>query len=225
LLKKALDGLKQAPRAWYSKIDDHLHSLGFKKSLSESTLYSKCSGADILIISLYVEDLFVTGSKTCLIEDFKLEMMKMFEITDLGLMAYFLGMEIKQNEDDVFICKKKYTQDIIKQFHMEDCKVMGTPMKQKEKLSIDDGEEKMDEAYYRRLIGSLMYLTTTKLDILYAVSLSSRLMHCASDLHLRAAKLIVKYIKGTINYGVKFHKSENLDLSDILIVIGLVNLI
>jgi len=95
LLKKALYGLKQAPRAWYSRIDEHLQNLGFAKSFSKSTLYVKQNGAIILIISLYVDDLLVTGNNTSLVEKFKQEMMKVFEMTDLGLMTFFLGMEIK----------------------------------------------------------------------------------------------------------------------------------
>ena len=87
--------LKQAPRAWYSKIDEHLLNLGFSKSLFESTLYVKHNGASILIISLYVDDLLVTGNHTSLVEKFKLEMMEVFEMMDLGLMTFFLGMEIK----------------------------------------------------------------------------------------------------------------------------------
>lgn len=104
LLKKALYRLKQAPRAWYSRIDDHLLSLGFVKSLSESTLYVKRNHADILIISLYVDDLLMTGTNEFFIDDFKTEIMKVFEMTDLGLMAYFFGMDIKQSQDEVFIC-------------------------------------------------------------------------------------------------------------------------
>ena len=96
LLKKALYGLKQAPKAWYSKIDEHLQHLGFAKSLSESTLYVKQTGDDILIISLYVDDFFVTGNNTCNVEKFKQEMMDVFEMTDLGLMTFFLGMEVVQ---------------------------------------------------------------------------------------------------------------------------------
>ena len=107
LLKKALYGLKQAPRAWYSKIDEHLLSLGFAKSLSESTLYVKHSNAETLIISLYVDDLLVTRSNVMLIEQFKQEMMKVFEMTNLGVMAYFLGMEIRQDQQGVFICQRK----------------------------------------------------------------------------------------------------------------------
>jgi hypothetical protein len=95
LLKKALYGLKQAPRAWYSKIDEHLSSLGSQKSMSEATLYVKCKGDNLLIVSLYVDDLLITGGNAKLVEEFKREMMKIFEMTDLGLMTYFLGMEIK----------------------------------------------------------------------------------------------------------------------------------
>ena len=104
LLKKALYGLKQALRAWYNRINEHLLDLGFAKSLSESTLYVKHNGVGIPIISLYVDDLLVTGNHTSLVEKFKLEMMEVFEMTDLGLMTFFLGMEIKQSEHEVFIC-------------------------------------------------------------------------------------------------------------------------
>ncbi|KAA0033140.1 Retrovirus-related Pol polyprotein from transposon TNT 1-94 [Cucumis melo var. makuwa] len=122
LLKKDLYGLKQAPRAWYSKIDEHLLSLGFLKSLSESTLYVKHNGTGILIVSLYVDDLLVTGNNANYIQNFKWEMIKMFEMTDLGLMSYFLGIEIKQGQGEVFICQKKYTKEMLKKFKMVECK-------------------------------------------------------------------------------------------------------
>ena len=212
LLKKPLYGLKQAPRSWYSRIDDHLLSLGFVKSLSESTLYIKHYEGDILVIFLYVDDLLVTGNNAALIDEFKLEMMKVLEMTDLGLMTYFLGMEIKQSQDEVFVCQKKYAKEILKKFHMEDCKSMSTPMNQKEKLSKEDGTEKVDEAHFRSLIGSLMYLSATRPDILIAVSILSRFMHCASEIHLKAAKRVVRYINGTINFGIKFKKSKEFKL-------------
>jgi len=104
LLKKALYGLKQAPRAWYGRIDDYLIGSGFQKSLSEATLYVKRINDDILIISLYVDDLLVTGSNTVQVAEFKLNMMQVFEMTDLGLMSVFLGMEIMQNREEIFIC-------------------------------------------------------------------------------------------------------------------------
>ncbi|XP_047252241.1 secreted RxLR effector protein 161-like [Capsicum annuum] len=130
-------------------------------------------------------------------------------MTDLGLMSYFLGMEIKQGQNELFICQKKYAKEILKKFYMEDCKEISTPMNQKEKLSKNDGAEKMEETYFRGLAGRLMYLTTTRPDILYVVSILSRFMHCDSELHLKVAKRVIRYIKGTINYGVKFQKNPN----------------
>lgn len=107
-LEKALYGLKQAPRTWYSKIDGYFIDQGFRRSKSEPTLYIKSQGnTNILIISLYVDDLIVTGNNSKLIEAFKKDMMNMFEMSDLGLMHYFLGMEISQEEEVIFISKKK----------------------------------------------------------------------------------------------------------------------
>jgi len=103
---------------------------------------------------------------------------------------------------------KKYAKEILKKFLMEQCKVVSTPMNQKEKFSKEDGADKIDEGYYRSLIGCLMYLTATRPDILFAVSLLSRFMHCASEMHLIVAKRILRYIKGTIDFGVKFKKCQ-----------------
>jgi len=183
LLQKALYGLKQAPKAWYSRIDEHLLNLGFVKSLSKATLYVKLKDNDVLIVSLYVDDILVTGSNELLVEEFKQEMMNVFEMTDLGLMTYFLGIEVKQSQNEVFICQKKYAKEILKKFQMEECKATSTPMNQKEKLNKNDGADKVDEGYFRSMIGCLMYLTTTVPDILFAVSLLSHFMHGASELH------------------------------------------
>lgn len=138
--------------------------------------------------------------------------MQVFEMTDLGLMSYVLGMEIKQDKNMVFICQKKYANEILKKFQMEECKAVSTPMNEKEKFSKEDGADKVDEIYFRSLIGCLMYLTATRPDILFAVSLLSRFMHCASVIHFRAAKRILRYIKGTINFGVKFEKNQRFKL-------------
>jgi len=141
--------------------------------------------------------------------------MKMvFEMTDLGLMTYFLGMEIKQSQDEVFICQKKYAKEILKKFQMEDCKAMGTPMNQKEKLVKEDESPKVDEVEFISLIKCLMYLTTTIPDILNAVSILSRFMHCPNETHMRAAKRVIRYIKGTWNFGVKFLKHKEFKLTD-----------
>ncbi|XP_071916242.1 uncharacterized mitochondrial protein AtMg00810-like [Coffea arabica] len=208
-LKKALYGLKQAPRSWYSRIDAHLMNLGFEKSLSEFTLYIKKVDGEIVVISLYVDDLLVTGSSKELIDKFKKEMEDVFEMTDIGMMSFFLGMEIQQKQNEVFLCQQKYAKEVLKNFNMEGCKSTATPMNQKEKFCKEDGAEKVDEEPYRSLIGCLMYLTTTRPDIMQAVSLLSRYMHCASEIHFQAAKRILRYVKDTVDYGIRFSQVKD----------------
>ncbi|XP_030449874.2 uncharacterized mitochondrial protein AtMg00810-like [Syzygium oleosum] len=193
-------------------MDEHLLGLGFKKSLSESTLYVKKLVSDLVVVSLYVDDMLVTGSNSAQITAFKQEMMKMFEMTDLGEMSYFLGMEVRQTQNEVFICQKKYMKEILKRFNVEECKSVSTPTGQKEKLQKKDGSEPADERVYRSLIGCLMYLTTTRPDIMFTVSVLSRFLNCASELHMVAAKRVLRYLKGTLSYGNKFCKIQKFKL-------------
>jgi hypothetical protein len=139
-------------------------------------------------------------------------MLNAFKMIDLSLMSYFLGMKVKQSNDGIFICEKKYAKEILKKFHMKNWKNTNTPMNLKQKFSKNDGINKVDEGQYRSLIRCLMYLTITRSDIAFVVSLLSRFMHCASELHLQGAKRIVRYIKGIINYGIKFSHLQNFKL-------------
>ncbi|KAL0440932.1 UNVERIFIED_CONTAM: Retrovirus-related Pol polyprotein from transposon RE2 [Sesamum radiatum] len=125
-LKKALYGLKQTPRAWYSRIDKYFMDRGFRRSLSEPTLYIKSQGTDTLIVSLYVDDLIYIGNNEKMIQVFKEDMMKTFEMSDLGLMHFFLGIEINQEKEGIFICQRKYTETLLKKFKMESCKTVTT---------------------------------------------------------------------------------------------------
>ena len=220
LLKKALYGLKQALRAWYNKSDEHLLNLGFAKSLSESTLYVKHNGAGILIILLYVDDLLVTGNHTSLEEKLKLEIMEVFEMMDLGLMTFFLRMEIKQSEHEVFICQKKHAKEILKKFKLDECKDIRTPMNQKEKLSKDDGTNRIDQTYFRSMIGCLMYLIAIRLDILNVVIILSRFIHCASEMHLKATKRVIRYVKGTCDLASNLREPKSSSWLVFQIVIG-----
>ena len=200
-LKKTSYGLKQTPRAWYSRIDDFLLKIGFNKSLSESTLYVRIQDCDIIVISLYVDNLLVTGSNFDLVKQFKDQMLKTFEMIDLGEMSYFLGMEIVEK---LCICERGATE--IQYGNLQNDK-HSTLLMQNEKLCKDDGVDKVNGHLYRSLIGCLMYLTATRPNILYVVNLLSRFMHCASELHFKTAKRVLRYIKGTIDYGVMFKRS------------------
>ena len=137
----------------------------------------------------------MTGNKVSLVQEFKQETMEVFEMTNLGMMSYFLGMEIQQNDYEIFIFQKKYAKEILKKFKLEECKGMNTPMNSKKKLNKEDGVEKVDEGHFRSMVGCLLYLTLTRPDILNLVSILSRFMHCASELNLKAAKRVLRYVK------------------------------
>ncbi|KAJ8635046.1 hypothetical protein MRB53_009313 [Persea americana] len=154
----------------------------------------------------------IRGSSMAQIDTFTREMKDVFEMTDLGKVKFFLGMESKQQKNEIFICQHKYAREILKKFHMEGCKPKATPMNQKEKFCKEDGAAKVDERLYRTLISCLMYLTATRLDIMNAISILSRYMHSASEIHFQAAKRIVRYIKDTIDYGLQFCKVKNFTL-------------
>ncbi|XP_028066702.1 uncharacterized protein LOC114269573 [Camellia sinensis] len=155
---------------------------------------------ELIVVSVYVDDFLITGTNKELLKEFKVELLNVFEMLDLGLMSYFLGMEVKQRQHEVFICQQKYAKEILKKFHMEDCKAISTPMNQKEKFSKDDGVDKVDEGLHRSLIGCLMYLTATRPDIMHAVSLLSRFMHCASEVHFQASKRILSFGSGMFSW-------------------------
>ncbi|VVA34844.1 Hypothetical predicted protein, partial [Prunus dulcis] len=172
-LKKALYGLKQAPRTWYAEIDKYFSHSGFQKSQSEPTLYILKKGASILIVSLYVDDLIFTGNDEHLIQQFKKDMMSTYEMSDLGLLHYFLGIEVSQTENGIFISQKKYAENILKKFNLLGCKSVATPLIANEKMRKFDGAKKADAKKYRSLVGSFLYLTATRPDIMFAASLLS----------------------------------------------------
>jgi hypothetical protein len=135
-LKKSLYGLKQAPRAWYGRIDSFLTSLGFTKSKADSNLYFKIMDNEPIILLLYVDELFLTGEEK-LITECKKRFAATFEMKDLGLMHYFLGLEVWQSPERIFLNQGKYTVEILKRFDMLECKSMNIPMEAKLKLLVD----------------------------------------------------------------------------------------
>jgi hypothetical protein len=139
-LKKALYGLKQEPRVWYNIIHSYFNEQGFRRSKSEPTLYIKTQGnSNTLIVSLYVDDLIYMGNNKEMIQEFKKDMIKTFKMINLGLMHYFLGIEISQENEEIFISQKKYTESLLKKFQMTGCKAVATPFVTNEKLQKEDG--------------------------------------------------------------------------------------
>ncbi|XP_042441173.1 secreted RxLR effector protein 161-like [Zingiber officinale] len=147
-----------------------------------------------------------------MVEDFKLAMMKKFEMSDLGLMRYFLGFQVKQSSGEIFISQEKYVEDLLKKFQMLSCKPVPTPMALNEKLQQEDDNEMADEKLYRSLVGSWIYLTNTRPDIVQPVSVLSRFMSKPSKVHYAAAKRVLRFLQGTMKHGLRYVKESNNDL-------------
>ncbi|KAI5353802.1 hypothetical protein L3X38_006696 [Prunus dulcis] len=207
-LTKALYGLKQAPRAWYEEINSYFIKTGFYRSPSEATLYTKMSTSGILIVSLYVDDIIYTGSSKEMMAAFKNDMMRQYEMTDLGLLHHFLGLGVLQTDTCIFLHQKKYAKTLLDKFGLKDCKSVATPLAVNEKLSKVDGSELADETLYRQMVGSLLYLTATRPDIMFAASLLARFMHNPTKKHMGTAKRVLRYIQGTISYGIAYDKGK-----------------
>ena len=207
-LNKSLYSLKHAPSTWYGRIDGFIPSLGFTKSKTDSNLYYKVENGNPLMLLLYVDDIFVTGMDG-LIVDTKRKLASEFEIKDLGMMHYFLGMEVWQNADGISLGQGKYTVDILKRFRMMDCKAMATPMASNLKLLSDASSEMVDATIYRQMIGSLMYLRP---DICFAVNTLIQYLTDPRSVHLTAAKHILRYLKGTVDYGLKYDVNQKINL-------------
>ncbi|PKA47257.1 putative mitochondrial protein [Apostasia shenzhenica] len=135
-----------------------------------------------------------------------------FEMTDLGLLRHFLGLEIKQTSKGIFLSQEKYTSDLLEKFGMKNCNKVETPMNSSEKLQLEDETSLANSKYFRSLVGGLMYLIHTRPDLLFAVSMVSRFMHKPTKQHLGAAKRILRYIKGTSNYGIWYSQTTNIKL-------------
>jgi len=187
--------LKKALRAWYGRIDSFLQSLGFSKSIADPNIYIKIVKNHLVILVLYVDGLFLTREEY-LIAQTKRELSAKFEMKDLGLMHYFLGLEVWQKPSEIFLSQSKYAVDVLRKFGMLDCKSMTTPMISILKKLHDQatGLDPKDPTVYRQIIGSLMYLVHTRPDICYAVNALSQFMCEPKHIHMVVVKHVLKYV-------------------------------
>ena len=163
------------------------------------------------MLLLYVDDLFVTGMDG-LIVDTKRKLAAEFEMKELGMMHYFLGMEVGQSVDGIFLGQGKYAVEILKRFGMMDCNPMATPMESNLKLLSDASSETLDATMYCQMIGSLMYLVNMRPDICFAMKTLSQYLTDLRSVHLIVAKYILRYLKGTVDYGLKYEANQNISL-------------
>ena len=168
-LSKALYGLRQAPRAWNTRLDKSLKSLNFQKCSQEPAVYMRGDSSNGIIVGVYVDDLIVTGANTEQIGAFKHQMMHEFEMSDLGLLTYYLGIEVEQQSTGISLKQTGYASKILTQFGMSDCNSVKTPMEPRMQLHKDAEGETVDDTEYRRVIGCLRYLLHTRPDLSFSV--------------------------------------------------------
>ncbi|XP_022891649.1 uncharacterized protein LOC111406458 [Olea europaea var. sylvestris] len=181
---------------------------GFTKCPYEHVLYIKVNANEVLIVCLYVDDLIFTSNNPKTFEEFKRKMCCEFEMTDLGLMSYYLGIEVKQTEEGIFIVQENCAKEVLQKFNMSNCNPVNTPVECNIKLSRYDDGAKVDPTLFRSLVGSLRYLTCTRSDILFGVGLVSRYMEAPGTTHLKAAKRILLFIKSTLDFGLHYYASN-----------------
>jgi len=212
-LRKALYRLKQSPRAWFGRFTKVMMGLGFKQSQGDHTLFikhSKSKGVTVLLV--YVDDIIVTGDDE---EEQKLlsqHLAKNFEIKTLEKLKYFLGIEVAHSRKGIFISQQKYITDLLKETGKTACKPANTPIDPNLKLGNAEEDTAVDKEMYQRLVGRLIYLSHTRPDVAFAVSLVSQFMHQPKEIHLQAALRIVQYLKGTPGRGILFERNGNANL-------------
>ncbi|KAM2568815.1 hypothetical protein TB2_009006 [Malus domestica] len=210
-LHKAIYGLKQSSRAWYAKLNSVLEKARFVRSNVDSSLFVKTSTNGKLVVLIYMDYLIITGDNAVEIEALKRSLHQTFAIKYLGRLRYFLGIEMATSSNGLFLHQCKYVLDLLQEANMLDCKHAITHVDCKLRLNIE-GEAMHDVSYYQRLVGKLIYLTITCLDITYAVSLVSQFMHSPIVDHLHIVKRILRYLKGSIGQGIimRNNKSETI---------------
>ena len=205
-LTKALYGLKQAPRAWYDRLSSFLLENGFVMGKVDTTLFIKHKHHDILVVQIYVDDIIFGATNSSLCEEFSKCMSSEFEMSMMGELKFFLGLQIDQRKEGVLINQAKYIKELLKKFGMESSKNHSTPMSSTLKLDKNEEGKPVDIKRYRGMIGSLLYLTASRPDIMFSVCMCARFQSSPRETHLCAVKRIFRYLSGSINLGLWYPK-------------------
>lgn len=209
LLQKSLYGLKQASRQWFTTLSHAISQLGFKQSAADHTLYVKKTSTSFTALLLYVDDVLLTGNDMSEINSVKQSLHAQFKIKDIGEAKFFLGLEIARSAAGIVLNQRKYTLELISDSGLLGCKPASTPMDNSQKLGAASGTPLEDISSYRRLIGRLLYLTTTRPDIAFVVNQLSQFLSSPTDLHEAAAHRVLRYLKGSPGCGLFYPASSS----------------
>nr|GEX70089.1 retrovirus-related Pol polyprotein from transposon TNT 1-94 [Tanacetum cinerariifolium] len=211
-LRKTLYGLKQAPRAWYDELSKFLTSKGFTKGTIDLTLFTIRYGDDILLVQIYVDDSIFGSTNPKYTKRFEKLMHSRSEMSLMGEMKFFLGLQIHKSPRGIFINQAKYALEILHKHVRDKGQSIGTPMAKKSKLDTDLSGNPVDQTDYRSKIGSLVYLTSSRPDIVQEVCFYARYQSRPTKKHLKEVKRIFRYLRGTVNIGIWYPKGSSFDL-------------
>jgi len=211
-LDKALYGLKQAPRAWYERLLSFLIDNDFQRGKVDNTLFLKSKGEYLFIVQAYVDDIIFGATNNDLCNEFSKLMKSEFEMSMMGELNFFLGLQIKQTSNETMIHQQKYIKELLKRFGMESAKPMDTPISSSTRLGMDVGSSSVNEKSYRGMIGSLLYLTASRPDIIFSVGLCARFQLNPKETHLKVIKRIFRHLKHTSDLALWYPQGCNFDL-------------
>ncbi|KAL1200788.1 Retrovirus-related Pol polyprotein from transposon RE1 [Cardamine amara subsp. amara] len=211
-LRKSLYGLRQAPRCWFAKLSTALKEYGFIQSIPDYYLFMLERGSDRLHVLVYVDDLIISGSSPRLIANFKEYLSACFKMKDLGLSKYFLGIELARSPTGIYLSQKKYAMDIISEMGLSDAKPASFPLEQHHRLALAEGNDYVDVAGYRRLVGRLIYLAVTRPDLSYSVHVLPQFMQKPKQEHWNAALRVVRYLNKNPGQGILLRAHTELNL-------------
>ncbi|GJR43087.1 putative ribonuclease H-like domain-containing protein [Tanacetum coccineum] len=209
---KALYGLHQAPRAWYETLSSFLLENGFRRGTIDKTLFIKKNKSDIMLVQVYVDDIIFSSTKKSMCTEFEEVMHKRFQMSSMGELTFFLGLQVKQQPDGIFISQDKYVADILKKFDFCSIKTATTPIESNKPLVKDEDGVEVDVHEYRSMIGSLMYLTASRPDIMFAVCACARFQVTPKASHLHAVKRIFRYLKHQPKLGLWYPRDSPFEL-------------
>ncbi|CAL5338710.1 unnamed protein product [Camellia sinensis] len=210
-LKKSLYGLKQSPKAWFDRFTKVIKGEGYCQGQSDHTMFFKHKNGKKTILIVYVDDIILTGDDIEEMRKLKTVLATEFEVKDLGQMRYFLGMEVARSKKGISVSQRKYTLDLLTETGMLGCKPSDTPV-EAGKRTADVGKP-VDREKYQKLVGKLIYLSHTRPDIAFAVSVVSQHMQSPKEAHQEAVFKILRYLKGSPGKGLLFKPSEQKEVA------------
>jgi hypothetical protein len=211
-LHKVLYGLKQAPRAWYECLKEFLLKKCFEIGKADPTLFTRKQDNDLFVCQIYVDDIIFGSTNQVWVNEFSRIMTKIFEMSMMGKLKFFLGFQIKQLKDGTFISQTKYTNDMLKKFDMNNAKPIKTPMSSNGHLDLNEEGKSINQKVYRSMIGSLLYLCACRPDIIISVCMCARFQANPKECHLMVIKRIFRYLVHTPNLGLWYPKGTTFDL-------------